>query len=241
VQVVVADQMLALAGTLGQSLIGLVYQAQHARDLGDDATAAALFNDAHQAVTQASPDEAGQFTAIIQAFQLRFDDAAASYKPWLAARLADIEAARPSATSSAAAVIVRRAERQLRDQALLFSVRIADTCTAREQLTVLQSQSDPWWSDLGTAWEHENVTGLLLEQEGDLDSAAAAVARAVDAIEAVRAEIRGTTSLSCLAASTVQQVYRNAARAELRRRAAAGAGLAMLQRIMVQRPCCCSN
>ena len=221
-QVVAADQMLGLAGTMGQNVIGLVYRAQHARDRGDDASAAALFTDAHQAVTQAPPDEAGQFTAIIQAFELRFDDAAATYKPWLAARLADIDAARPSARSSGAAVIVRRAERQLRDQALLFSVRVRDTRTAREQLTVLQSQADPWWSDLGTAWEHENVVGRLLEQEGDLDSAAAAFARAVDAIEAVRAELRRDDLKQAFGGdSTVQQVYRNAARVELRRRAAA--------------------
>ena len=221
-QALVASQMVALADTLGQRVIGLAYEAQRARERGDDAAAARLFAEAEQAVAQTSPPEEGQSMAFVRAFELRFAEAGAIYKPWLAARLHDMSAAQLSATSGGAAVLVRRAERNLRDESLLFFVRIGDAHAAREQLTVLQSQADPWWSELGTAWEHENAAGLLLEQEGDLDAAALTFERAVDAIEAVRAELRRDDLKQAFGAeSTVQQVYRNAARVELRRREAA--------------------
>ncbi|MGH3785972.1 MAG: CHAT domain-containing protein [Pseudonocardiaceae bacterium] len=227
-QAAVADQLIDLVDTLAQKVIGLVYLAQQAREEGDDATAAQLFGDAEDALAQADPGQAGQLAAIIRAYQLRFDEAAAAYRPWLAARLAEIEDARPSATSSVAATLLRQAERQLRDQALMFSVRTRDIHTAHEQLAVLQSQADPWWADLGTAWEHEDVVGRLLELDSDLDTAAATFARAVEAVEVVRAELRRDDLKQAFGADrTVQQVYRNAARVELRRREIAVAQGAM--------------
>jgi len=217
-----AGQLLGLVATLNVKVIGLLYRAQQARDEGNADEAQRLFRAADDALADAGPGEAGWLRAAVRAFELKLDEAADAYRAWLADRLAEIQQARATAATPVAAALVRLKERQLRDQALMFSARVGDLATARAQLTALRQMADPWWAELGTAWEHLNVVGRLAEQEGDLDAAADAFAGAVAAVEQVRGELRRDYLRQAFGADRiVQQVYRNAALVELRRRDAA--------------------
>ena len=214
-----AEQFLGLVATPEQKVIGLVYRAQRARAEGDAAEAQRLFLAADDALADVDPSEARRLRAIVRAFELRLEEAADAYRAWLPDRLAEIQQARMTATAPTNMALVRQQERQLRDQTLMFSVRVGDLATARAQLTALQEMGDPWWAELGTAWEHLDVVGRLAEQEGDLDAAAGAFAGAVAAVEQVRGELRRDDLRQAFGADRiVQQVYRNAARVELHRR-----------------------
>jgi CHAT domain-containing protein len=217
-----AEQLLGLVATPEQEVIGLVYRAQQAREEGDAAEAQRLFLAADDALAGVDPSEAGRLRATVRAFELRWEEAAGAYRFWLADHLAEIQHAESMATAPTDMALARLRERQLRDQALMFSVRVGDLATARAQLTALQEMGDPWWAELGTAWEHLDVIGRLAEQEGNLDAAVGAFAGAVAAVEQVRGELRRDDLRQAFGADRiVQQVYRNAARVELRRRSGA--------------------
>ena len=221
-QAFMADQLLSLAATLTQKVTGLLYRAQEARDTGNTGEAQRLFQAADDALADVDQSEASLLRAFIRAFELRLEEAAGLYQLWLADRLTEIKEARRTATSLAASALVQLGERQVRDQALLFSVRVGDLATARTQLTALKKMADPWWEELGTAWEHLDAVGRLAEQEGSLDAAADTFAQAVAAVEQVRGELRRDDLRQAFGADRgVQQVYRNAAQVELRRRDAA--------------------
>ena len=216
-----ADQLLGLVADLDQQrVVGMLYRAQEARDAGDTAGAERLFAAAEAAVPKAaSAGEAAPLLAILRGFELRMEEAAALFREWLAGRLTQLDRLRPQATSAGAAALLRQQERATRSQAVFFAVRTGDTATARTQLTALRALADPWWSGLGTSWEHDDVEGRLLEAEGDLGGAFAAFERAIEAVEQVRADLRrDDLRVSFGADRVVQQVYRNAARVALRRR-----------------------
>lgn len=219
-QAAIADQFLALATSLDQKVTSLLYQGQEARDGGDQATASRLFTEAEAAAQEAaSTAEVTSLLAIVRAFELRMDEAAALFRDWLRERLAHLDALRPQATSTGAAALLLQQERAFRSQAVFFGARTGDTATARQQLEALQQLADPWWSGLGSAWEHHDVEGRLLEAEGQLPAAFQAFSRAIDAVEQVRTELRrDDLRLAFGGDRVVQQVYRNAARVALRQR-----------------------
>jgi CHAT domain-containing protein len=221
-QAFMAGQFLGMVATPEQKVIGLVYRAQRAREEGDAAEAQLLFLAADDALAAVDQSEAGRLRAIVRAFERRLEEAAEVYRAWLADRLAEVHQDRATAVAPADMALARQRERQLRDQALMFSVRVGDLATAHAQLAALQNMADPWWAELGTVWEHLDVVGRLAEQEGDLDAAAGALAGAVAAVEQVRGELRRDDLRQAFGADRiVQQVYRNAARVELRRRGGA--------------------
>lgn len=218
-QAAVAGQMVGLAATLGQQVMSEVFRAQAARERDDAVEAAEHFAAAENALERAPADEMGLLRAIVLAFQLRMEEAAVEYRAWLPGRLAAIADAQAQAADATSAELMATYERQIRDQALMFGLRSGDGPLAREQLDRLRDLADPWWAGLGTAWEHEEAVGRLYEIEGDLDAAAETFARAVDTVETVRAELRRDDLKQAFGAErTVQQLYRNAARVELRRR-----------------------
>ena len=219
-QSALADQLLGLVADLDQQVIGILYRAQEARDAGDTAGAARLFAAAEAAVPRtAAAGDGLPLLAIVRSFELRLAEAAAFFREWLAGRLTVLDTLRPQATSAGAAALLRQQERATRSQAVFFAVRTRDTATARTQLEALKALAHPWWSGLGTSWEHEDVEGRLLEAEGDLGGAFAAFGRAIDAVERVRADLRrDDLRVSFGADRIVQQVYSNAARVALRRR-----------------------
>lgn len=213
-QAVLAGQMVALADALDQDVLGLAYRGVDARERGDHDAAASLFDRAEAQARRGPADEAGMYLAFVLAYRRRYAEAAAVYRSWLHDELAAIGAS----DGPDASTMARTRERQRRDQALAFAVRVRDPGFAREQLAVLQAQADPWWADLGSAWEHDATLGELHELEDDLDGAAAAFTRAVDGVEQVRTELRHDDLRQAFGAGrTVQQVYRDAARVALRR------------------------